>query len=125
MDVNPYIESGIIEEYCLGILSQSKSDEVVRLASEYPEIQLEIHRLEATLVQYARKPIRTAVKSRVMDTLSKLSREEAIDLSNPPMLHRHSDYTLWNASLENMEPDSMAGTTKTKVFFRINNFSSA
>ena len=122
MDVKPYIESGIIEEYCLGLLPQSQADEVAQLARAYPEILSEIQRIESTLLTYARSPMRSPMKGTILKTLSKLATEEAIDLANPPMLHRHSDFNLWNEALSGVESDDVVGNMKTTIFFKDESF---
>ncbi|MBI1307308.1 MAG: hypothetical protein GC181_11960 [Bacteroidetes bacterium] len=53
MDVKAYIESGILEEYILGTVSEQEFREVRCLSSIYPEIQQEIEAIEARLIQYS------------------------------------------------------------------------
>ena len=47
MDVQAYIESGILELYVAGALGEDESREVTRLASEHPEILAEIQAIES------------------------------------------------------------------------------
>ena len=53
MDIKKYIESGVLEHYLLGLLSESEAREVERLASEYPEIRKELDSLEVSLENFA------------------------------------------------------------------------
>ncbi|MEA5138809.1 anti-sigma factor [Arcicella rigui] len=74
MNIQEYIESGILESYVLGATTQAESIEVERLAEEYPAIQLELMALQGTLenyaLQYAQEPPAT-LKNSVMEAISK------------------------------------------------------
>jgi anti-sigma-K factor RskA len=69
MNTKQYIESGILEEFVLGLLSQQEQQEVSRMADAYPEIQEEIFRLEDALENYAQANAQTppeAAKERIL-----------------------------------------------------------
>lgn len=53
MDLQQYIESGVIEEYALGVLPDAERQEVERLAAAHPEIQREIDAVLRGLDLYA------------------------------------------------------------------------
>ena len=53
MDIKAYIESGILEQYLLGMTSQTESQEVEGYASKYPQIRKELDLIETTLFKYA------------------------------------------------------------------------
>jgi hypothetical protein len=53
MNIQAYIESGILEEYVLGTVSPQEKQEVECMASIYPEIQQELQILETALEKYA------------------------------------------------------------------------
>ncbi|MEQ9264720.1 MAG: anti-sigma factor [Balneolaceae bacterium] len=55
MDVKAYIESGILEQYVAGVLSDEENLEVDRVAGLHPEIKQEIDALRASLNNYARQ----------------------------------------------------------------------
>lgn len=50
MDINKYIESGILELYVYGALSESESAEVSRILKEYPEVRVEVEEIEKALL---------------------------------------------------------------------------
>lgn len=76
MNIQEYIESGILESYVLGATTQAESIEVERLAEEYPAIQFELMALQGTLenyaLQYAQEPPAT-LKNSIMDAIVKES----------------------------------------------------
>lgn len=55
MNIQAYIESGIIEEYVLGTVSPQEKQEVECMSHIYPEIKAELLRTEDALEQYALK----------------------------------------------------------------------
>jgi len=54
-----YIESGILEEYALGVLSEVERAEVERRAAESPEIQRELNLITAAIDDYAQAHTQT------------------------------------------------------------------
>lgn len=55
MDIQSYIASGKLELFLLGELNEREREEVLALASEYPEIQQELDSLEETMFAYDQK----------------------------------------------------------------------
>lgn len=52
MDIQAYIESGILELYVSDKLPENEAQEVYEYAQRYPEIQREIESIEASLITY-------------------------------------------------------------------------
>jgi mannose-6-phosphate isomerase-like protein (cupin superfamily) len=105
MNVQAYIESGIIEEFSLGLLSDDLAKEVMAKALLFPEIQQEIEEMEEALAAYARTPPRAALKEQLMNVLRDLRLEEEIKPENPPSIHRYSDAAKWNKALIGIAPN--------------------
>ncbi|TGE28923.1 anti-sigma factor [Hymenobacter metallicola] len=53
MNTQEYIESGILEEYALGVLDEAQRADVERLAAQYPEIRQELDLIQHGLDSYA------------------------------------------------------------------------
>ncbi len=53
MNISAYIDSGILEEYALGIVSPQEKQEVECLTQVYPELKAELTHIEKALEQYA------------------------------------------------------------------------
>ncbi|MAX69986.1 MAG: anti-sigma factor [Flavobacteriaceae bacterium] len=51
MDINAYIESGILELYVAGQLSEKENQEVYELLQQYPELLQEVLEIEAAVVK--------------------------------------------------------------------------
>jgi len=69
MDTKAYISSGVVEQYCSGMLSNEERMAVENCAAEYPEIKNEIDRINEAIESYAlANPIQPAssVKAKVL-----------------------------------------------------------
>ncbi len=53
MNVDDYIKSGLLQDYCLGFLSDDEVLKVEALCKVYPQIADELNLLRKTLEQYA------------------------------------------------------------------------
>ena len=76
MNVQEYIESGILEQYVLQQLTPVEQLEVERIRAMHPEVDVEINRIEETLFQYANlhsKPISEKLKSNVLNKINQLN----------------------------------------------------
>lgn len=73
MNTSAYIDSGILEEYVLGVVSAQERQEVDCLSHVYPEVQDELVRLEKTLEQYAllhQTPVRSGLKNEIFSQMN-------------------------------------------------------
>ncbi|UOQ51303.1 anti-sigma factor [Hymenobacter cellulosivorans] len=59
MNIQEYIESGILEEYALGVLDEAQRAEVERYAAEYPEVRQELDLVQQGLDSYAQAHTQT------------------------------------------------------------------
>ena len=62
MDLKSYIESGILEQYVSGLLSDTENAEVDKMAATYPEVKQEIDAIRASMNNYARSTGRAPSK---------------------------------------------------------------
>lgn len=109
IDVKQYIESGIVDEYCLGLLSAEEAAAVRHLAEQYAEIQQEIDNILQSLELYATEESpepRITLRNRVLDTLSQLGEElPPFSLTNLPLLNPFSDAEQWQKAVASITPD--------------------
>lgn len=79
MNIQEYIESGIIENYVLGATTAGESAEVERMALEYPDIQKEIEAIKISLenyaIQYEKEPP-AFLKDKIMGELFPINNEQ-------------------------------------------------
>ena len=80
MDIQEYIESGILEEYALGVLSEVERADVERIAREHPVVDQELKEIVGGLDAYAEAHAVTppaAMRERVLKAWEQSIRETA------------------------------------------------
>ncbi len=120
MNIEAYIASGIIEEYCLGLLDPETAAEVEALSSQYPDIDREISATLRGLEVYTKPaPPPPALKGNIMALIEQLEQEKVIDLAHPPFLHRHSDPEAWRNATKGCIPDFESDNNLYNVFHNL------
>lgn len=76
MNTQAYIESGILDEYVLGVVSPQEKQEVECLSKIYPEIKAELDRVEAALESYALEHQRTPPARLKKDIFAQMNFDE-------------------------------------------------
>lgn len=97
MDINAYIESGILELYVAGQLSEKENQEVYELLQQYPELLKEVLEIEAAVVK-----LTAAVSPHAIDFDSfkgKLNTTETKVVDLKPKKPNWISYTGWAASI--------------------------
>lgn len=108
MDINNYIESGILELYALGLLSSSEVKEVDRLLKKYDVLAQELDKIYLALEKYAQMNAvepRAGLEQELLDRIEHANREEKMDPLNLPMISEHSDFNRWDAFVAPMMKD--------------------
>ena len=97
-----YIDSGILEQYVLGIASTAESDEVEMMAANNPDIQAELEAIAQSLKIYGKagavepNPVIKPFLMATIDYTERLKNGEPV--SDPPILTENSlvaDYAAW------------------------------
>ena len=106
MDVQKYINSGILEEYCLGLLNEEEQSFLIQMTMLYPEVKEELIAVELMVEELA---LVTAVKpSRDLkkNILSKLGfdPDTLLDLSHLPAVDDNTDHQTWLNALDHLIP---------------------
>jgi len=98
MDMEEYINSGIIQDYCLGLLTEAESRPVEQNAILYTEVKQEIESYLQALEQYATDcaiapPVH--IKNKIAGILNNLALEEAASTQHLPIINKYSGYQNW------------------------------
>ena len=102
MDITAYISSGILETYCLGLVSNTERLEVEEYARLYPEIRTEIDTIHKSLEEYAKtagNEPRASRKTRLL--LAVYEQASGIGKTYPPLINENStvnNFREWMAS---------------------------
>jgi hypothetical protein len=82
MNANEYINSGILQDYCLGLLTDDEKKNVDAMCQAYPEVAKELQLLHLALEQYAdgnKKWRRNELRSIVLESLKKLWKDSPLN----------------------------------------------
>lgn len=76
MDIKKYIESGILEDYVLGLISDSDLKEVEKNLLQYPELKTELNQIEDALAAYAQSkaiPMPTGLSAQITESINNIA----------------------------------------------------
>ncbi len=79
MNIEEYISSGILMDYCLGLITEEERNKVELVCKEFPEIAAELSLLQNGLQQYAIKKTswkKEGLKKKIWDTIDKTNKED-------------------------------------------------
>ena len=95
MDIKAYIDSGVLELYVAGALSEKESQDVYALTQQYPELLDEVKSIEASIVKLSAAvapkeatPSFEAIKARFTLMNQDLLYANQIDEENRVRMHR-------------------------------------
>lgn len=105
MDINTYIQSGNLEQYCFELLNEELASEVTGLRKVHPQIDMELNDIESAIellaLSHAIAPA-AHLKNRIFAALD--FTEGRIDLNNLPPTSKYSDYQSWLQAVEHLIP---------------------
>ena len=82
MNIWEYINSGILMDYCLGLVKEEGRKEIEQFCKEYPEIANELKLLQNGLESYAVKKTtwkKEGLRKKIWDAIDKINKEEKDD----------------------------------------------
>src|SRR3569833_3274174 len=93
MNVQEYIKSGIIEDYCLGVLTPAEMEQVAQQAAIYPEINTEIEAYEMVLKNYAAEfgLVKKSIKQNIFDIIDNIENEDNITIDYVPLINKNNN----------------------------------
>jgi mannose-6-phosphate isomerase-like protein (cupin superfamily) len=118
MNIKEYIASGILEDYCLGLLSSDDAAQVEQNALLFNEVKMELDENMQTLEKYAlsyeRLP-KPGTKEKILSILGNLDKEENASLRNLPLINRFSRSEKWMEIIAPLLPPSLEEEVYVKV----------
>jgi quercetin dioxygenase-like cupin family protein len=107
IDIQQYIESGILEEYCSGCLPEDEQQQVITYCNLYPQIKAELNAIEAALEHYA-SMLAVEPGDHVKENFLKFvdEEEQALNavINTLPLIDQHTDHQLWLQTLKPIIP---------------------
>ncbi len=107
MNIEDYVNSGVLHEYCINTLSASERTEVERLCAQYPEVKEELLQMQRALEKFAesvgKKPA-VEVQQTIWGTLENINKEKAGDLNDLPLINKYSNHNNWKRIVQPLMP---------------------
>jgi mannose-6-phosphate isomerase-like protein (cupin superfamily) len=107
MQIQNFIQSGILEEYCLGLLSSEEQAFVIQMSMLYPEIKEELTQIELIMekaaLKLAVKP-NPELKQTIFNSLTYAAVTNSIYLNNLPDIDSDTNYQDWLEVLAHLIP---------------------
>jgi mannose-6-phosphate isomerase-like protein (cupin superfamily) len=107
LNLKPYIESGILELYVLGVLAIGEKMGVERMISVYPELRIELQSIEEALENYAFsnaiKP-NAKLKHTILASIANTKQESEMAVGNLPLINKFTDYKNWLKLMDEVGP---------------------
>lgn len=107
MNIEQYIDSGILQEYSLGVLNEAERAAVERDCAMYPEIKMALRNIELGLQKYAEANAvcpAPELQNKIWNTLENLNKEKQMDPENLPIINEFTDYRKWLTLVQGLLP---------------------
>jgi mannose-6-phosphate isomerase-like protein (cupin superfamily) len=109
MNVTEYIASGVLEDYCLGLLNEQDTLKVDQAISQFPEVKSAVdanmEALEAYAHSYVKQPPEN-LKAKILSIIDNLKKEEEATQSDLPLINRFSSSEKWLRIVKPLLPAS-------------------
>lgn len=106
MDTGKYIESGVLEEYCLGLLSEEEEAYLIQLTMLYPEVKAELTAIEIAMekmaVLNAVEP-NPSVKQKVLSAIG-FNVAAPLNINDLPVISNAGDPESWISLFSHLIP---------------------
>ena len=106
MDIQAYIESGILEEYCLGHLNEADEAYLIQMTLLYPEIKAELTAVETAfenLADLTAVEPSGNVKQNILAALGFAG--DDLNINDLPVIRRATDPQPWLKAFAHLIPD--------------------
>ena len=114
MSLKDYIHSGMIEDYCLGLLTPEEMEDVAKQANINPEIKERISEYQLALKQYAAElgpATGKNQKKQLMEIIDNLEAETSINIKNLPLINKYSNSKKWLPVAKSVLPSALEEPT--------------
>jgi mannose-6-phosphate isomerase-like protein (cupin superfamily) len=110
LNLNTYIKSGIIEDFCLGFLNKEEIAELEKMADNFPIIREDIILNQEALEKYAnlfKSTPSSDCKSKMLNLFDNLIKERTASPNNLPLINRYSEKENWLKIVKSFLPPAL------------------
>jgi len=114
LNIQAFIESGILEMYALDLLDPNEREEAELMISFFPEIRKELDSIQNALEMYADSRAirpRPHLKDKIRESISYLKKEQELDALNLPLINHLSDHKQWMNLVKDFIPSKWQSDT--------------
>ena len=115
MNVQDYIDSGILHDYVMGALTKAEQAEVERICSRYPEVHAELLRMQSSIESLADEAAIVPppeLRDNIWDKLDNINKERTGDINALPVVNKYSDHNNWKRIVAPFMPQAI---TKERI----------
>ena len=118
MDIQEYINSGILYEYCMNSLSDAEKEGVETMCALYPRVQEELSQIKRSLETHSDnntiKPGK-ALQESIWNVLDNINKEKKGNLQDLPLINKYSDHENWKRIVIPFMPGEITSGTSIKT----------
>lgn len=110
MNVQEYIDSGILHDYIMGSLTAAERAGVEQVCALYPEIQAELKNIRAAIDHFADDIAVTTpaeMQDNIWDKLDNINKERTGDINALPVVNKYSDHNNWKRIVAPFMPQTI------------------
>ncbi|PQJ12389.1 hypothetical protein CJD36_001165 [Flavipsychrobacter stenotrophus] len=114
MNIEDSLNQGLLQDYCLGLLTDPEKEMVEGMVKLYPEVKSALLAMQQGLDNYVvEKPIwrKAALRNKIWETLDNINTEEKKDINNLPLINKYSDHKKWLEMVAPMLPATLEEDT--------------
>jgi len=109
-NIQEYIDSGVIYNYCIGLLSAAERQAVERICASHTQLQQELVSTQQLLEGYAdlhSKSPTPDTADRIWYTLDNINKENRGDINDLPVINKYSDFVKWRKMVGHLIPEGI------------------
>ncbi|RYD91482.1 MAG: hypothetical protein EOP54_22355 [Sphingobacteriales bacterium] len=111
MDIKQYVESGILEEFAMGILSEEEAAAVIGMSLQYPEVAAEKAAVEQALEKFSDLHAIAPnhhLQQKILTAMGFGAPLLPLDLDNLPVTNSEANHLQWLEALKHLIPENPA-----------------
>lgn len=105
MDIRQYIESGVLEEYCLGHLNEADQAYLIQMTMLYPEIKAELTAVELAFEHLAALAAAEPANNLKHNILASLGFAEELNIHELPVISHSANPEPWLKAFAHLIPE--------------------